>query len=140
VKSRVILDTGPLVAGLCRRDRYDEWAKAQLADIVPPFLTCESVIAECCFLLERYAEGHRSVLELLRRGFFEVAFHVEDHWESLAKLMGKYANAPMSLADACLVRLSELYPASSVLPTDRHFRTYRRFGRQAIPVLMPSPV
>jgi len=41
------------------------------------------------------------------------------------------------LADACLVRLSELHPHSRVFTTDSHFRVYRRNKRQLIPVLVP---
>ena len=47
----VLLDTGPLVALLNRRDRYHEWAKLQWAKVAPPLLTCEAVLSEACFLL-----------------------------------------------------------------------------------------
>jgi hypothetical protein len=43
----------------------------------------------------------------------------------------------MSLADACLVRMSELYSDSVVLTTDSDFNVYRRNRRQIIPTLMP---
>jgi predicted nucleic acid-binding protein len=46
----------------------------------------------------------------------------------------------MSLADACLVRMAELYDASSVLTLDTDFRIYRKHGRQLIPIIMPSEI
>jgi predicted nucleic acid-binding protein len=44
----------------------------------------------------------------------------------------------MSLADACLVRMSELHEAASIVTLDGDFRLYRRRGRQAIPLLIPD--
>ncbi|WP_071783249.1 PIN domain-containing protein [Rubidibacter lacunae] len=51
MKRRSILDTGPLVALLNRRDRHHQWATLQWAEIEPPLLTCESVLSEALFLL-----------------------------------------------------------------------------------------
>jgi len=77
-------------------------------------------------------------MELVRRGIVVVGFHLEDHATPVAKLLGKYASVPMSLADACLVRMSECYADSAVMTLDSHFRLYRRHGRLAISVLMPD--
>jgi uncharacterized protein len=52
--------------------------------------------------------------------------------------MRRYRNQPMSLADACLVRLSEIHPSAAVFTLDSEFRIYRRLGRRVIPVLMPD--
>jgi hypothetical protein len=41
----------------------------------------------------------------------------------------------MSLADACLVRLSELRADSEVMTLDGDFTIYRRHGRQVIPLI-----
>jgi hypothetical protein len=48
---------------------------------------------------------------------------------ALRKLMTKYASVPMSLADACLVRMTELHTRSAVLTLDNDFGVYRRNGR-----------
>jgi predicted nucleic acid-binding protein len=138
MKRRILLDTGPLVALLDRRDAYHPWGKSQWASLEPPVLTCDAVLSEACFLLRACASGGEAVMELLRRGVVVVVFRLEDHLEPVAKLMGKYAAAPMSLADACLVRMSELYDDSVVLTLDRHFHMYRRHGRLVVPVIMPD--
>ena len=57
--------------------------------------------------------------------------------QALWKLIRKYEDLPMSLADACLVRLAELHPAARVFTLDSHFRVYRKNGRQQIPVIIP---
>jgi len=57
--------------------------------------------------------------------------------EPVLTLMHKYRDVPMSLADACLVRMSEALPDPVLLTTDTDFRIYRRHSRHVIPFLMP---
>ena len=135
---RVLLDTGPLVAFLNRGDQYHEWARGQFGEISPPMLTCESVLAETCHLLRAARGGCDRVMALLQRGVLALPFRLNDHAESVARLMAKYADVPISLADACLVRMTETNDDCAVLTLDSDFRLYRRHGRGVIPVLMPS--
>ena len=134
----VLLDTGPLVAGINRRDRHHEWARLWFDKIEPPLLTCEPVLAESCFILQSCPGGAKAVLEMVRRGALEVAFDVAGQVQPVSRLMAKYADVPMSLADACLVRMSELTPESKVMTLDSDFQIYRRHGRQVIPVISPE--
>lgn len=55
----------------------------------------------------------------------------------MSRLLAKYADVPMSLADACLVRMSELHEESAVFTIDRDFRIYRRRSRSLIPTISP---
>jgi predicted nucleic acid-binding protein len=138
VKRGILLDTGPLVAFLNRQDKYHPWALAQWNQIAPPLLTCEAVLSETCFLLAQTELGSGPVLQLLQRGVLSLPFHLEGQYQAIAPLLKKYRSVPMSLADACLVRMSELFPSSQVLTLDRDFILYRRHGRQVIPALMPA--
>jgi len=135
---RILLDTGPLVAFLNRRDEYHQWAKLQWGQAAPPLLTCEPVLSEACFLLRAVPGGSGAVMELLRRRVVELAFHLGDHVEAVARLIRKYASIPMSLADGCLVRMAELSGESAILTLDRDFRLYRKSGRHVVPVIMPE--
>jgi predicted nucleic acid-binding protein len=65
------------------------------------------------------------------------AFSLDDDLESVLKLLQKYADVPMSLADACLVRMAETFPDPVILTTDSDFRIYRRHSRQMVPCVMP---
>lgn len=134
----VLLDTGPLVALLKRRDRYHEWARQEVAALPPPLLTCESVLSEACFLLRQERSGRTAVLELLRRGLIAVAFDLGREADAVQKLLARYGNVPMGLADACLVRLAELTAGSVLLTLDSDFRIYRMHGRQVIPLRIPG--
>ncbi|MEW6486357.1 MAG: pilus assembly protein [Thermodesulfobacteriota bacterium] len=132
-----ILDTGPLVAFLNRRDVHHGWARTRLAELRPPLLTCEAVLSEACFLLRGLPSGPDAALELVARGIVELSYRLAGEVPRLRDLMARYADQPMSLADACLVRMAELNPASAVLTTDGHFRVYRKKGRLAIPIIAP---
>ena len=136
--SRVLLDTGPLVAFLNRRDEFHEWAKKQLDDVPPPLLTCDAVIAESCYLLRDLSGGGAAVMQMMERGQIESPFRVGDEAASIRKLLDKYAALPMDLADACLVRMTEQYSNPRVLTLDGDFRVYRRHGRQAISLIIPE--
>ena len=138
MRERVILDTGPLVAFINGRDRYHEWAKMQWAEMNPPLLTCEAVLSEACFLLRGLDGGDKAVLELLHRKVLDIPFRLVEYVSQIAWLLKKYADIPMSLADACLVRMTELYPDSPVLTLDTDFNIYRRNKHNVIPTLSPS--
>ena len=112
----------------------------QFKELAAPFLTCEPVLAETAFLLSRYGVSSRSFFELLASGLLEVNFSVVAEHQALAKLSAKYKDLPMSLADACLVRMAEQHATATVFTLDTHFRVYRKNGRQAIPILTPAAV
>ena len=133
-----MVDTGPLVALLNARDTHHAWARATLDEIPPPLLTCEPVLAEASYLLRKIDRGAQAVLDLVARGVVQVAFRVDAELLALRTLITKYASVPMSLADACLVRMSELDPTTVVLTLDTDFRVYRRSGRLVVPVIMPD--
>lgn len=94
-------------------------------------------MSETCFLLRLHHADASAVLALLQQQLLSVPFRIENESESILALMRKYADLPMSFADACLVRMSECYADSVILTFDRDFRTYRRFHRHSIPLLMP---
>ncbi len=137
MRRQVILDTGPLVAFLNSRDKHHDWAEAQWAQIQPPLLTCEAVVSEACFLLRESNKGISSVFELLERKVFEIFFCLADQIAPVSVLLKQYGNVPISLADACLVRMAELNDSSSIITLDTDFRIYRKYKRRVIPLLMP---
>ena len=136
--SPILLDTGPLVALLDRRDRFHEWAAAQWAELPAPLLTCEAVLAEACFLVRNLPGGATAVLELVERGVVAVPFRLDADVAALQRLLTRFAFVPMSLAEACLVRMAEHLARSRVLTLDRDFLLYRVHGRQVVPTLMPE--
>jgi predicted nucleic acid-binding protein len=134
----VIVDTGPIVALLNARDEFHAWTRDAMDTVQPPMLTCEAVLTEASYLVRKLRGGPEAVLDLVTRGVLEIPFRLDAELLSLRTLTSRYASVPMSLADACLVRMAEMRPRSTVLTLDTDFRTYRRSGRLAIPLLMPD--
>ena len=134
---RLLCDTGPLVAFFNRHDQYHSWAAGQFDRIFQPLVTCEAVVSEAVFLLQDDGLSADPLFEAIERGKLLVQFSAEEHWPDLRRLVRKFDDLPMSLADACLVRMAELAGHCQVFTTDRHFRIYRRHGRHLIPLLAP---
>jgi uncharacterized protein len=133
-----LLDTGPLVSFLAAGLRHHSWSCELWKLFRQPLLTCEPVLTEAAFLLSR--EGHHAdpLFALLERGAIRIALNLQDEQADLRALIHRYRNRPMSLADACMVRLSELHITGEVLTLDSDFRIYRRHGNKVIPVSMPD--
>jgi uncharacterized protein len=132
----VLVDAGFLVALLSRRDSNHRWAATQSHRFPPPWSTCEAVLSEAFHLL---AAGHAqpALSALLRRRAVVPVFDLNEDLERPLRLMDKYADLPMSLADACLLRMTETMADPTLLTTDSDFRIYRRHGRQAVPCVLP---
>jgi predicted nucleic acid-binding protein len=130
---KLILDTGPLAALMNRRDRWHDWAIDALRAAEPPLLTCEAVLTEASYLTRRPAE----IMSRVESGALRIGLDAEKEATALVALLSKYAPR-MDLADACVVRLSEIFPRARVLTVDRRdFGVYRRNGREVIPLLAP---
>jgi predicted nucleic acid-binding protein len=135
VPKSCIVDSGPLVGLLDPRDEHHAWARETLSSQPLPWLTCDCVLSEAFFLLH---PPHAHALDqLLRRGHLRLAFNLTGELLCVLDLRAKYADVPMSLADACLVRMSETLPDPLIVTTDGDFKIYRRHSRKVVPCLMP---
>ena len=132
----VLLDTGPLVALLSRRDGEHARARQMFASCAPPLRSCEAVIAEACFLLRTVSpDGPAEVLALGRTGTYEIALPLTDHCAEVEALLRKYRKQGVSLADACLMRCAELHQEPRILTFDSDFEVYRWARHKAFRML-----
>lgn len=136
--TRIIVDTGPLVAYFNRQDRWHRWVADQMAALNPPLLTCEPVITEACFLIQRAGGRPADLIRKITQRSIEIGIDLEEDASGIESLMQRYADTPMSLADACLVRLTERVSDCRLFTLDSDFEHYRRNGRQVIPLLHPG--
>lgn len=130
-----IADTGLIAALLFRNDPYHRWAVEGFRDH-SPFFTCDAVLAEAA----SFCPDPVAVLKLVTRGdlIVDSDFSLAVEASHLAVLASKYADRPMDLADACLVRMSELHSKCRIWTVDRSdFSTYRRMGKRTIPCEFP---
>jgi predicted nucleic acid-binding protein len=133
--ANVLADAGFLVALLSRRDAHHRWAAVQARQFEPPWHTCEAALSDGFHLLGE--EGGAALSALLQRQAVVVSFDLGDNLNAVLKFIGKYREVPASLADACLVRMTETLDDPIVLTTDGGFGIYRRHGRQVVPCVRP---
>lgn len=133
--ANLIADSSFLVALLNKRETDHDWAFAQAIRLPPPWKTCEAVLSEAFHLLG--PAGMRALAELIEKRTVACEFDAQHHVDDVVRLMKKYVDVPMSFADACLVRMSEVFSDPMILTTDSDFRVYRRHGRQVIPCTIP---
>lgn len=134
---QAIIDTGPLVAFLDRDERNHAWSVAQIQTLAEPLLVCEAVLTEALFLLRRMPSAQIAVLNLLNNGALEINFRLADNLKETQALLAKYADVPMSLADACIVRMAELNAGHAVFTLDSDFKIYRKYGNKQLKLISP---
>lgn len=131
----ILVDAGPLVAILNRRERRHQEFKAFLAQSQDEFGTVWPAVTEAMDLLNNPTAQDalwdllaRSVITLLPLGAPDVP--------RMRQLMRKYRDLPMDLADAALVCVAEREGISRILTVDeKDFRAYRLEGRGAFTLL-----
>jgi len=135
----VLLDTGPLVALLSERDAAHNRARRLFAACLPPFRCCEAVVAEACLLMRKvHAGGPAEVIALARLGVYDISLSLDEQWTSIEGLLRKYADRPISLADACLIRCAEVHEEARILTFDEDFSVYRWARRKKFQILDQS--
>lgn len=107
--TNVLLDSSVLVAFINKRERLHLWATEQWKMVKPPFLTCEAVITEACFLLQDVYEGEDAVMSLIQRQTIQIPFQLANESETVRALMRQYQNVPMSLADSPFAHFKSSY-------------------------------
>jgi predicted nucleic acid-binding protein len=137
---QAIVDIGPLVVFFDRSERYHHWTASRIEELDAPLLVCEPVLTETLYLLARFPRAQDALFGLLQNGALAVAFRLEDHIGMLHGLLRKYRDTPMSLADACVVRMAEIHEDHSVLTLDSDFTIYRKHGRRPLTLLHPAAV
>lgn len=135
--SRVLADAGVIVGLIRPRDQWHEWTVNAANQLSPPFYSCEAAVVEASFLVRGLWPAQQRILGMLSDGFLRVEFALTPEVERINALMEKYADLPMSLADACLVRMSELDDDAAIFTTDSDFLVYRKHGRKKIPLISP---
>ena len=136
-EARYIVEAGPIVAALNRRDGHHVWAKAVFASLGEPPVTCEAVLTEVCWHLRDSPDAVSRVLEMPSRGDLRLFPVAETEGVALAGLVRNYGKR-MDLADAGVVRLAAIFPKAKVITTDlEDFRIYRRKPNEPIQLVHP---
>lgn len=127
-----IADAGFIIALNSRDPTERAWARGVLQNWNAPFITCEGALIEAAHFC-----APALVARLLDDGDFAVAFDLAEQVGAVRALLEKYGDQHMDLTDACIVRMSELFPDCRVFSVDGDFDVYRRFRDQRIPTVYP---
>jgi hypothetical protein len=128
--TRLLTDTGPLVALLDADDSAHESCTAQLKSIHDLLVTSWPVVTEAMYLLGASLRAQKALLQMIAKGELLVE-DVSNHVERIERLMEKYHDVPMDFADASLVALAEANRWQRIFTLDQDFRIYRLGGRRA---------
>jgi uncharacterized protein len=101
-------------------------------------ITCEAVLVKATYLTREVQGARVALIEMVGEGLLSIGMALADHHSAILTMVRRYSDVPMSLADACLVRLAEIFPQSSVFTLDSDFSVYRKNGRQVIEVISRS--
>lgn len=123
--TQVLLDSSVVVALLDRRDPMHRRCVDAIQTLTAPLMTCEAVIAESCYLLRHVHGAPEVVLENVETGAFQIPFQLESTADSVLRILRKYQDRQVDLADACLVHLATALDTGDILTLDRDFEIYR---------------
>ena len=134
---KYLIDTDPLAAFLNRNEKNKKlrtWATDTLQSLRWPLYTNEPVLTETAYWLGTAVP----MLEMVEAGDLIVGLTLEEHTSDLRRIIEHYPDRKVSLADAAVVRMAEVWRESTVITIDRNdFAVYRRFGRDPISFLAP---
>ena len=133
----VLLDTGVIVALLDRSEAKHASCVATVEGLGHPIVTCEAVIAECCYLLRGLRGAPQAVLENVERGVFQIPFRLAHSAAAVRVTLRKYRDLAPDLADACLIHLADELDTGDILTLDSDFRFYRWRRNRRFNLLIP---
>lgn len=140
----VLVDAGPFVALIDRRDTHHANCVEALRAITDPLVTVWPALVEAMYLLDTWQE-QATLWAMVETGPITLAPLDEQDVPRLRDLMRKYRDLPMDLADAALVHVAERDGYRRIFSLDRtDFEVYRLAGRERFtivppPVAVPSP-
>jgi predicted nucleic acid-binding protein len=121
----VLLDTGPIVALIDSSDSFHKVCVESMSSLAVPLVTCESVIAESCYLLRKVAGAAEAILENVASGVFQIPLALPSYARDVQRTIAKYRDREIDLADACLIHLANEFKTGVILTLDADFRVYR---------------
>ncbi len=121
----VLLDTGVIVALLDRSERRHADCVEALDEVRVPLVTCESVVAEACYLTRSLPGAPEAILQNVADGRFQIPIQLSQCAAAVQRILRKYRDQNIDLADACLIHLASELRTGDILTLDNDFKVYR---------------
>jgi predicted nucleic acid-binding protein len=133
----ILIDAGPLVALVDADDQHHAKCVAALKGLREPLATVWPPLVEAIYLLSDLPLAQEALWEMLDRGVVLLFPLDSSDIPRIREHMRKYANRPMDLADAALLRVAEREGLRKIFTIDRaDFSVYRLHNRIR-PTLIP---
>lgn len=133
----VLLDTGVIVALLDRSERRHAACVAALDRVGALLVTCEPVIAEACYLTRSLLGAPEAILQNVADGTFQIPIQLSRSASAIQRIMTKYRDQDIDLADACLIHLASELRTGDILTLDNDFRVYRWGANRRFSSILP---
>lgn len=133
----VLLDTGVIVALLDSSERQHRVCAKTVEAMAAPLVTCEAVIAESCYLLRKLPGAADAILESVANGAFQIPFQLSRDASQIQRILARYRDRAVDLADACLVHLANELRVGDILTLDSDFEIYRWGANKRFQLLIP---
>jgi uncharacterized protein len=134
----ILLDTGVIVAWLDTSESKHQDCVDVLQGTSSPLVTCEGVIAESCYLLRNVTGAKEAVLENVSSGVFQIPLRLSEAASDVRRILLKYRDHNVDLADACLVHLANEFETGEILTLDSDFQIYRWGKNKPFRSLVPG--
>ena len=126
----ILVDAGPLVALIDADDQHHKPCVAALKAVREQLATVWPALTEAMYLLSGDARAQESVWEMIARGALRLLPLDQADVPRMRELMRKYADRPMDVADAAIVRVAEREGVRTIFTVDKKdFGVYRLNGR-----------
>lgn len=135
---RILVDTGPIIAILSRRDEHHGACTNQLRELRGELVTCWPVITEAAWLLRKQPQAIQRMLRAIDGGVLTMCSLDKPAAAWIAAFMDQYRELGAQLADAALAYLAEREGIGTVFTLDRRdFSVYRRSNNQPFNLIPP---
>jgi uncharacterized protein len=132
----ILVDAGPMVALLRRRDQHHEECVEALRGLEAPLGTVWPAVTEAMFLLADRPDAQDALANSLESEAITVLALGRQDVPRIRELMTKYRDRPMDFTDAALVRVAERERLDTIFTVDRtDFAVYRLYGRRRFKVV-----
>lgn len=134
----IVLDTSGLLSAIDASQLHHAAALRALTVSDPPWILSPFVLAELDYLLATRigSAAERSLLAEVARGVYRLEAFDEEGVAAAERIIGRYADLDIGLADASIVVLANRYGIRDILTLDeRHFRALRGPGSRPFRLL-----
>ena len=127
-----IIDSGPIIALFDSSDKYHKQVLEFMKSFQGELITTWAVVTEVSHMLDFNLNVQIDFLRWIELGGITIHDISKKDLTTIIKMMSKYTNVPMDLADSSLMLLAEKYNIKNIISIDNNFDIYRTLKKQSL--------